>query len=227
MEIKVYKTSDEAATAVAKLMGEELDRNPLLGLAGGSTPEAAYRKLNDFRSAWSNEVLWLGDERWTQLDAEDCNSRMIQRALSDEAAKRVLPVLGDFESPAETAEAYEKTLKNHYSGGKLGAVLLGLGDDGHTASLFPDTKALDETDRLYVENWVEKFDTWRLTATRPLLAEASRLIFLVCGAGKAQAVRQLVDPTADDVRIPARVVAEENSNVTVVLDEAAAGQVSL
>lgn len=229
MQIEIFDTPDDATTAAAKMLAEALDRDGTLGLAGGSTPKEAYRKLAALRQSWSDEILWLGDERWTAPDADDCNARMAREALGEKAAERVLPMLDGAtdRTPDDVAAAYEARLVGFRGRGWPGTVLLGLGDDGHTASLFPGTDALDEKSRLFAPNWVGQMDTWRLTATRALLSEAGQLIFLVCGASKAWAVRQLVDPPAGNPPVPSRLVAEENANVVLLADHPAAGDISL
>ncbi len=100
-------------------------------------------------------------------------------------------------------------------------MLLGLGDDGHTASLFPGTSALGETVRDYVANWVEGKDSWRLTATPALLARADRLMFLVAGKAKAKAVKEILE---EDTDLPAAIVSRAAADPVWMLDRAAATQ---
>ena len=130
--------------------------------------------------------------------------------------------LADHKQPLDAAHAYESLLKTDVfskTDGHADVVLLGLGDDGHTASLFPDTDALVESAHLYTATYVPKADMWRLTATIPLLSQAEQLVFLVSGASKAEAVRWLVNPLEGDPSIPARYVADAANSVTLLLDK--------
>ena len=100
--------------------------------------------------------------------------------------------------------------------------MLGMGDDGHTASLFPETDALEVTDRDYVANWVESKQTWRLTATFPALWAADRIVFMVTGANKAEVVREIIE---DEVAYPAQRVAAGADDVLWLFDAAAASRI--
>jgi 6-phosphogluconolactonase len=140
-----------------------------------------------------------------------------------EATFHVLPT--HFESPHEAADHYEQTLAELFGSERFSAdlVILGLGTDGHTASLFPGTEALDETDRLFVANWVPDKEMWRLSATFRLLHHASEVLFLVTGQTKAEVVAQILE---GGVAYPARTVMEGAADVTWYLDRAAAAHLS-
>lgn len=226
IETHISPNKTELAAAAASILTELLADYSSLGLAGGSTPAATYGALRTRDINWTDVSLWIGDERWVAPNDPDNNGRMIRETLLPGLETNFYPVPWEAEiSPHDAAQEYEETLSKVFApSGDPGIVLLGLGDDGHTASLFPETAALNEDERLYVANWVPKFGTWRLTATIPLLRRARQLVFLVSGAGKAEAVRWLVDPKPTDPEAPARRVALSSNKVLVLLDEEAATQ---
>jgi len=223
MRVLIRDDPDEVAAAAADMIRDELAvPGPVtLGLAGGSTPAAMYGLLSEAAVDWSRVTLWLGDERWVPADHPDSNAGMARERLGEEATSGLLAPEFDRGNPEAAAAAYELDLAAAFAptGGVPGTVLLGIGPDGHTASLFPGSDALSVEDRWYVANRVESLDTWRLTATVPLLASARHLIFLVTGAAKAAVVAEILDGA---VGHPARIVAERAAAVTWILDPAAA-----
>ncbi len=169
----------------------------------------------------------MTDERHVPPDHPDANVRMAREALLDHVGATVHEVPFD-PDPARAAEAYERTLHGILpigSGGLTpGLVLLGVGDDGHTASLFPGTTSLDEDRRGYVATWVEEKDTWRLTATLPLLAAARRTMFLVSGEAKAKIAYEILEGGVDH---PAARLSNVARDAVWLLDrEAASGLAS-
>ena len=127
----------------------------------------------------------------------------------------------DGRDPDASALEYEERLRDLFVDGRPGLVILGMGDDGHTASIFPETAALHTpTDRLYVANYVPKLDAWRLTVTPALIAAAHHVIVIVTGAGKAEVVAEAIHGEAD--RHPVQSVGHCRGEVTWLLDEAAA-----
>jgi 6-phosphogluconolactonase len=151
---------------------------------------------------------------------------MVRRTLTDRVGATLLPVPYEGESPESASAAYAEQLVSVLSQreGKPSpdVVLLGIGDDGHTLSLFPGTAALDEQEKIYTANWVPKLDTWRVTATYGLVDAAQHVLFLVSGAGKADTVaRILEDPTAGD---PAARITSSMGEVVWLLDTEAASR---
>lgn len=223
--MRIDVRSDPAAVAetAAELIREELavPGPATLGLAGGSTPEATYDLLARRDVDWEQTTLWLGDERWVPPDDPESNTRMAREHLGEEAADRLLAPDYARGDPQRAAAEYEAELLTLFAnaGGRPDTVLLGMGPDGHTASLFPDTEALEVEDRLYVAHYVPKLDSWRLSATISLLASARHLVYLVTGEAKADVVAEILDDAAP---YPARLVAERAPEVTWILDEAAA-----
>ena len=183
-------TAIEAAHRIAGLI-EEADERFSLGLAGGSTPAATYEALRGRVAGWDKVDAWLSDERWVPEDHERSNGRMAADLLLDhvEATFR-RPRWSELLEPVDSAAHYEAALRSMHGVNPPDLVLLGMGDDGHTASLFPDTRALTEEKRWFVSNTVPKLHEERLTATYPMLWSARLIMVLVVGEGKAEALRE-------------------------------------
>ena len=222
--IEVFPDPTALAAGAAELIAGKLHDAPgprvSLGLAGGSSPAAAYRNLRGLRSHWDRVDAWLADERWVPLNDEDSNGRMAAEALFDHVnATFHRPRWAPWLEPDESAAHYEAVLRSiHPAGHPPDLVLLGLGDDGHTASLFPGTAALEVDRRWFVANFVEHLDKWRLTATFPFLNSSREIFFLVEGEKKAERVAEIMNGEPH----PATVLAHGPSQVTWLLDEGAA-----
>lgn len=205
-----------------------------VALSGGSTPRSLYSLLAQQHAdfAWSKTFLFFGDERHVPPDHPDSNYRMVKEAL---LAKIQIPAENIYRVQAEMPDAgaaavhYEKELRSFF---KLAPgefpyfdlILLGLGPDGHTASLFPDSEGLKEQSRLVIANWVEKFNTNRITFTFPVLNHTADVMFLASGADKATMVREILEGSRTPP-FPAQLVQPEGRLVWM-LDEAAAAQLT-
>ena len=187
---------DAATTAFCRLVTDVLRSSGVVrvSLSGGSTPKRLYELWSQQDLPWDKIHWFWGDERNVPHDHADSNTRMVHEALLDRAAvpsANIHPVEVNIDDPAAAAAAYEQTLREHFPDTpfpKWDLVLLGLGDDAHTASLFPETAALDQQQRWFVENWVEKFGSFRYTLTAPAINSANEAWFLVAGSGKRQAL---------------------------------------
>ena len=225
MTVRIYPTTQALADAAADEVAEWLSvpgGRRTVGLAGGSTPRHAYECLRRRSVPWRQVDAWMTDERHVPTGHPDSNAGMARRALFDlvPAVLHEVPWMTD---PAAAAEAYEAELGGVLPRGRSGRlepglVLLGVGTDGHTASLFPGSSALMETTRDYVTTFVEGIG-WRLTATRGLLSRARRTLFLVTGAAKAAVVADVLDGSSTS---PAAVVARSSRDPVWLLDNAAA-----
>jgi 6-phosphogluconolactonase len=159
-------------------------------LAGGTTPEATYRSLSRIDVGWEKVRAWLSDERWVPHDHERSNGRMVAETLSDRVDDRFeRPMWSETLTPEDSASYYEAALRSMHGDGPPDVVLLGMGADGHTASLFPGTAALLERRRWFLANEVPQLGESRLTATYPLLWGARLLMVLVVGTDKTSALR--------------------------------------
>jgi 6-phosphogluconolactonase len=225
VRIAIEADPEAVADTVAQMLTEELavPGPATLGLSGGSTPAATYRNLTVADLDWDRITLWLSDERWVPAEHEASNAGMVRRALGDPASSALLIPDYALGNPEAAAASYESDLRGAFAatGGVPGTVLLGLGEDGHTASLFPGSAALSVEDRWYVANRVTADVEWRLTATFPLLAAARHVLFVVTGEAKARVVAEILDWA---VAYPARRVTDRAAVVTWVLDAAAASR---
>lgn len=220
MEKVVHETGDHLAESVADEIAALIasESRLTLGLAGGSSPEPVYMRLRETDVDWEKVHVWLSDERWVPWDHDRCNGKMASETLLDHVGAHFhRPPWGEQIEAEDSAAHYEAALRSIHPDGSPDLVLLGMGDDGHTASLFPGTEALDERNRWYVANYVPEQEEMRLTATFPLLWSAKRVVFIVTGSGKAEAVR---DSFAG--RTPAGRVGEGEARVTWHLDAEAA-----
>ncbi len=215
-----------AASLVAAKIREWAGDTVTLAMAGGSTPKAMYHVLETLDVPWDKVHAWVGDERFVGQDHPDNNGAMARHELLDAVGAPVsLVPWREGADPHELAAEYEHTLvgilDHDESGPRPDLILAGIGDDGHTLSLFPGTEALDITDRWYVANWVEQKQTWRLTATFPLAHRARLIMVLVAGVGKAEALAEILEPTADE-RLPAARLMDGEAEVVWLVDHQAA-----
>src|ERR1700681_13482 len=219
-----------------------------VALSGGSTPKALYSLLatNYAGFAWNRIFLFFGDERHVPPTDPESNYRMVNESL---LTKIAIPAENVFRVPAENPDAaaaaseYEAQLRRFFdlkselkSELKSGAlksgefprfdlILLGLGPDGHTASLFPDSPALNEESRLVVANWVAKFNAHRITFTFPVLNRAAEVMFLASGADKADMVRQVLEGK-NTPPLPSQRVQPSDGKLLWMLDEAGAAKLT-
>jgi 6-phosphogluconolactonase len=204
-----------------------------VALSGGNTPRSVYSLLADEHKdlPWDRIHIFFGDERNVPPQHPDSNFRMASESLLSRVQipeQNVHRVHAELE--AEAAADYEQQLRDffhltNHDWPRFDLVLLGLGDDGHTASLFPDSAALIETSRKVVANWVEKLHCFRLTFTFPVLNHAAEVVFLVSGGGKAEILDDVLRPGRK--KYPAQSVQLENGRLLWLVDQdAACGELS-
>jgi 6-phosphogluconolactonase len=206
-----------------------------VALSGGSTPRNLYSLLpeNYADFAWARTFFFFGDERHVPPDHPDSNYRMVNEALLAKIpipAENVHRVRAENPDAAAAALEYEEELRHFFEldPGELprfDLILLGLGPEGHTASLFPDSEALKEHSRLVVANWVAKLNANRITFTLPVLNRAAEAMFLASGAEKADIVRQVLRGNAAPP-LPAQRVLPDDGKLLWMLDEAAAAKLT-
>lgn len=206
-----------------------------ISLSGGSTPRETYKLLAtpEFRDRidWSKTHIFWGDERCVPPDDAQSNYRMTREALLDHVpipAENVHRLRGE-EDPPKAAAAYEHELKEFFGhdlnpGGlpPFDLILLGLGDDAHTASLFPGSDAIDEQGAWVVANWAPSQKAWRLTLTAPVLNAGRAVAFLVSGAAKAEPLHSVLHGAFDPHRYPAQLVRPLGGKLTFLVDLPAA-----
>lgn len=219
--------SRSSAEAIAGMINDS-QGSFTLGMAGGSTPIGTYQAMRDLRIDWDRVEAYVSDERWVPLDHPDCNGHQASiELLAHVGATFHRPQWAPWLTAADSAAHYEATLRTLHPDGRSDLVLLGLGDDGHTASLFPGTAALEApSERWFVHNFVPKLDSERLTATFTFLRAARRVMFLVSGEAKAPALRQVLEPEEGEDLLPAARVIGGDAEVTWLVDEAAASKLS-
>jgi 6-phosphogluconolactonase len=206
-----------------------------VALSGGSTPKGLYSLLatNYSGFAWSRVFLFFGDERHVPPTDPESNYRMVNESLLVKIAippENVFRVLAENPDADAAASNYETQLRRFFElkPGELprfDLILLGVGPDGHTASLFPDSAALDEQSRLVVANWVEKFNSHRITFTFPVLDRAAEVMFLASGADKADMLHQVLEGK-NIPSFPSQRVQPTDGKLLWMLDEAAAAKLT-
>lgn len=210
-----------------------------LVLAGGSTPKTLYQLLvsdGALRSQlpWDKMVLLFGDERHVPPDHPDSNFRMATEALisnSPVKPEQVLRMKGEYQDTEKAASEYELGLRSSFKlregdFPRFDVVLLGMGNEGHTLSLFPGTKALHPADRLVVRNWVGKLYTERITLTAPVVNHAAQVIFMVTGADKALALKGVLEGPYEPEQLPSQLIQPRNGKLQWLVDTAAGSLLS-
>jgi 6-phosphogluconolactonase len=222
VDLRVVGTAEEAGEAAAALIAEGVDADGHIALSGGSGPRYAYERAGILRPDWSRAELWWIDERCVPPSDGRSNYRTIRESLLDGLAREpaeVHRIRGELD-PEEAAADYDSAL----AGVSLDLAFMGIGPDGHTASLFPDAPALEENERRAVaaEAGLEPFVP-RVTMTRPFLATARTMVYLATGEGKAQAVQRTfaAEPSPET---PASLV--RGVETIALLDRAAAAALS-
>jgi len=243
VEIRTLNTPQELFEAAAELVASAANEAVAergrftVALSGGSTPKSLYTLLaTNARSAlpWDRMFFFWGDERHVPPTDPESNYRMV-----DEAMLSKIPVAPGnvFRVPAENpdaesaARAYEQSLRRFFAleAGQIPSfdlILLGMGPDGHTASLFPSTAGLQEKSKLVVANWVEKLKTSRITLTLPVLNAARNVAFLVSGTDKAPVLKFVLEGDALGEQYPAKLVRPTQGKLIWLLDRAAASALS-
>jgi 6-phosphogluconolactonase len=234
VNLLLFETPEELAEASARDFAartqETIDERGrfAVALAGGSTPKATYEVLaRDYANEldWSSVHVFFGDERTVPPDHEDSNYRMAyETLLSHVPVGSVHRMRGEL-PPDEAAAAYEEELRAFFGQVDipgLDLILCGLGEDGHTLSLFPETAALDVNDRWVVANPVLKLGTTRLTLTIPVLNVSRAVTFVVAKESKAEALKEVLEGDADPRAYPAKLVRPESRDLTWMVDRAAA-----
>lgn len=244
-QVRIVHDGAELARAAAELFATTVEQavaergRAFVALSGGSTPKqmGALLAREPFRTRvpWDKlEVFW-GDERCVPLGSPESNAGEAMRGYLDHVGiprENVHPWLTDPEAASAAAMEYEVNLRSAF-GQETGVprfdlVLLGMGDDGHTASLFPHTAALKVEDRLAVSNFVPKLDADRLTLTQPVLNAGRSIVFLAGGPGKAEMLETVLEGPVDVEDRPAQSIAPSSpdGSVTWLVDKAAAARLA-
>jgi 6-phosphogluconolactonase len=226
------RAAQEFVRAAAEAVGQRGVFN--VALAGGSTPKALYGLLATDAALrghvpWDKMHLFFGDERHVGPDQPDSNFRMVTEALLSKAplqAAQVSRIKGEYSDAEQAALEYEKVLREYFKlkdgeYPKFDLVLVGMGNEGHTLSLFPGTKALHADGRVVVRNWVGKLYTERITLTAPAANNAARILFMVAGADKSMALKAVLEGPYEPEQLPAQLLQPKNGKLLWLVDTAA------
>jgi len=205
-----------------------------VALAGGSTPKALYTILSDdpvYRSKipWAKLRFFFGDERHAPPDSSESNFHMANETLFSKGLvkpEQITRIRGEYADTEKAALEYEQALRAYFKlrdgeYPRFDLVLLGMGEEGHTLSLFPGTRALHATDRIVVRNWVGKLFAERITLTAPAANQANRVIFCVTRADKALALKAVLEGPHEPEQLPAQLIQPVNGTLLWLVDQAA------
>jgi 6-phosphogluconolactonase len=243
VEIRVLTTPQElfeaAAEEVLRAAKEAVEQRGrfTIALPGGSTPKSLFNLLaTNARTVmpWDRTFFFWGDERHVPPTDPDSNYRMAEESMLSKipvAAGNVFRIPAENPDAAAAAEAYEQTLRKFFQPepGQVPVfdlILLGMGPDGHTASLFPGSVGLHEKTRLVIANWVDKLKASRLTLTLPVLNAARCVAFLVSGTDKAAMLKTVLEENVPPEQYPSRLIRPSNGKLIWLVDRAAASDLS-
>ncbi len=243
LDLKVYEQVDEVTRAACEYITSGVEQAVAtrglarLAISGGSTPKAVFEMLADAsqpylaRMPWAKLQLFWVDERCVPPDDQESNYGMTKAAMLDKVplpAAQVHRMEGELD-PEEAASRYESEIRNVFKleGAEtptFDMAVLGLGPDGHTASLFPHTDGLNEMSRIVMANHVPQKDVWRLTLTWPVITQARLVAFLIEGEDKAAVVRTVFAGAYDPETYPAQLIRPASGVLTMLMDRASAAE---
>ena len=237
-EIRVVPDAESLARAAVDLFVEATTEavanrgHAYVALSGGTTPRQMGQFLREpehrDRVPWDRLDLFWGDERWVPQSSPESNAGVARRTFLDEVpipVDAIHPFPTEIDDPAGAAREYEQTIRKVIGGQgvpRFDLVLLGMGDDGHTASLFPGTAALAEREALAVANHVPKLDAWRLTLTVPAINAARTVAFLITGSGKAATLAAVLEGDRQSDQLPSQLIQPANGPLLWLIDQDAA-----
>ena len=253
-QVRVYRDPEELALKAARLFARRADQYVVgcgrftVALSGGSTPKAMFTALaaHPFVDTvpWSSIYFFWGDERCVPPDHPDSNYRMTNEALLSRVpvpAENVFRIRAELPDPNQAADEYSAALQRFFLAGpgttktgtaplstipRFDLVFLGMGPDGHTASLFPHTTALKAGERIAVANYVEKSNAHRITLTAATINNARNITFLAAGADKAETLRNVLEGPDQPEVYPSQLIRPGNGTLLWMVDESAASLLS-
>ncbi len=237
-KLNIFTTPEEVLTNMAdffvKVAQEAIADKGIfnVSLSGGTSPKKLYQLLAspDYNQkvAWNNVYFFFGDERNVPADSLDSNFKMVKEALFDPLqipSSQIIPVNTNLE-PEKAAEAYASAVHTHFKSynAKFDLALLGLGDNSHTASLFPHTPILHDEESSVKAVFLEDQQVYRISMTKAMINAAHHIAFLVYGEGKAEAVHHVLEDKKNIEEYPAQLIETENGDLQWFLDKAAASK---
>lgn len=234
--LKVFKTHQELFETAAQLIistaqkAIETKGQFSIALTGGSSPVGLYQLLAspDYANQidWSKVYVFWGDERWVPLDDDRSNTKMSFETLLNHVAiprENIFPMYKDDVTPEQYAHEYEQLLRKTIGNdGVIDLILLGMGDDGHTASLFPGTAVLSEQSKWVDAYFLEPQEMYRITLTAPLLNNADKIVVITFGEKKATALHEVLYGTYNPEQYPSQLLKPKHGELIFLTDEAAA-----
>lgn len=234
--LKILPSTEEIFKEAAKLFvtaaNEAIDQKGYftVALTGGTSPEGLYRLLSEdpYKSQidWSKVLVFWGDERWVPLDNELSNARMSQESLLKNVPvlpSHVFPMFEEGVEPEDFAVSYNALLKEKVGeSGAMDLILLGMGGDGHTASLFPGTAVLDEKEKWVAAYYLKAQQMYRVTLTAPFLNKAKKIIVLTFGDAKAEALKEVLKGEYNPSVYPSQLLNPAEGELLFLVDEKAA-----
>lgn len=231
-----FQLSEAAAESFVRTAKEAVQERGkfFVALTGGSSPKQLYQLLATapYREEvpWEHTYVFWGDERWVPLTDKQSNFKMAHETLLSKIPvpeEQIFPMWGE-QKPEAFARQYEEQLRKYLNeeNPRFDLILLGMGDDGHTASLFPGTAILEEKER-----WVEAYylapqEMYRITLTAPLINQARQIIFLTFGERKAPVLSEVLEGERNPEKYPAQLIHPQNGKIFWLVDEAAAQKLS-
>ncbi|MBD3581279.1 6-phosphogluconolactonase [Flavobacterium selenitireducens] len=236
--IRIFENPLQLSQAAAEIFIEASQRAMAnkgkftVALTGGSSPAKLYELLSDAdhveKVDWQNTFVFWGDERWVPIEDQKSNAGMANALLLDKVGipkENVFPMWNAKLEPAQQAGQYENLLREHLGpSGEFDLILSGMGDDGHTASLFPGTEVLHEKTKWVAAYYLEPQQMFRITLTAPLLNKARQNVVMAFGANKAHALGQVISGDRDPERYPSQLLQPVSGELIWLVDEAAAAQ---
>lgn len=243
--VKLFSTCAEIASfashEVARMADEAVSARGVfsIALAGGSTPKMLYALLAEHPTLrnslpWDKMQVFFGDERHVGPGHADSNFQMATDAMLSKVPLRpeqIHRIKGEYPDTAQAAAEYEDVIRRQFSlkaGNfpRFDLILLGMGSEGHTLSLFPGTKALHETQRIVTRNWVGKLYTDRITLTAPAANAAANIFFMVTGSDKACALKAVLEGPHEPDQLPSQMIQPANGSLSWLIDAAAGSMLS-
>jgi len=238
-DLKIFKDIEEVINVLAEIIGEASQKAIIdhgqfnFVLSGGSSPKKLYQLLasEKFKNKidWNNTYFFFGDERFLPENDPNRNSTMVKEALFNPLEINTSNIfeVDTSGTPEESAQKYWESISKHFEAKPVNFdfILLGLGDNSHTASLFPNTSVLEETEATVRSVFVEEVDMFRITMTAPLINQSKDIAFLVFGEEKSEAVFHILEDKSGSMhQYPARLIQSDEKNVQWFLDSSAASK---
>ena len=236
--IQVFRDTEELSKVAADIFTQTAlaavknNGRFTVALTGGSSPAGLYKLLTQppylDQEFWPQTYIFWGDERWVPLTDERSNAKMAFDLFLNKVpvpASHIYPMWGEV-LPEQFAQDYKNGLQSHFKSNapQFDLILLGMGDDGHTASLFPGTAVLTEKEKWVSAYYLESQKMHRITLTAPLLNQAKKILFLTYGEKKASALHEVLEGECNPTKYPAQLIQPISGEVQWLIDEAAASQ---